>query len=122
MEKKKKVLIIDDEPDLLEMMTTRLKDAGYQVAIATDGDAGFKKAKELRPDAILLDVVLPKLNGWEVCTKLRADPETAKIRVAIFTASNPRELERHAKEVRADAIIQKPFEFNELFDFLEGRI
>ncbi len=80
-----KILIIDDEPVLLEMYSQILSLAGYQVITSKDGDEGFKLAKKEKPDLIYLDIIMPKLNGLDVLTKLANEKDTAEIPVVLLT-------------------------------------
>jgi CheY-like chemotaxis protein len=73
-----KILVVDDEPDALEVLEFNLKNAGYEVSTADDGEAALKKARQLLPDLILLDLMLPEVDGLEVCKLLRRDPATSK--------------------------------------------
>lgn len=68
-----KILLVDDEPRIVTMLSKRLQHAGYDVAVAADGEAGVAMAREIRPALIVLDLLLPKMNGYEVCAELRKD-------------------------------------------------
>jgi DNA-binding response OmpR family regulator len=81
----KKILIIEDDPFLSEMYVTKLTQANFQVEVATDGKAGMRKIKESKPDLVLLDIVLPKLDGFAVLQKVKKDPELKKIPVVLLT-------------------------------------
>jgi len=81
----KKILFIEDEPTLQKTFSTALKEEGYEVVSALDGETGFNLAKAQNPDLILLDIVLPKLTGFEVLKKLKENPETKGIPVIILT-------------------------------------
>jgi len=85
MQKKKKILIIEDEPGLLEMYRLYFERAGYQVFDVLSGQLGLEAAKEKKPDLILLDILMPDLNGYEVIKKLKSDPETSKIPILVFS-------------------------------------
>ena len=105
-----RVLIVEDEPDIMELVLVTLSDEGYQLLEARDGEIGFKLAVEERPDLILLDIMLPKMDGYEVCRRLKADPHTATMPVLMLTAfGQKREIEEGFK-VKADDYIVKPFE------------
>jgi CheY-like chemotaxis protein len=80
------VLIVDDTPGNLGMAVTLLEGRGYRVAIAQDGEEGLQRAKLLRPDLILLDVMMPGADGFEICTRLKALDETHNIPVIFMTA------------------------------------
>ena len=81
-----KVLVVDDEPDALELVSFNLKAAGYDVVTADDGNEALRKARQQVPDLILLDVMLPEVDGLEVCKLLRRDPATAGIPIIMLTA------------------------------------
>jgi len=91
-----RVLVVDDERHIARFLEFVLKKAGYLVAVAHDGDEALLKAHEFEPDAILLDLVMPKLSGLEVLRQLRADPRFAQVFVAVLSA---RSFEERAKEV-----------------------
>lgn len=81
-----KILCVDDDQPQLTIISSVLKKEGYIVDIALDGYQGFEKARTFRPDLIILDIMMPGLNGYQVCQKLQADPETARIGVLMLTA------------------------------------
>ncbi len=83
--KRKKILVVEDEADLLELLRTYFKQDGFAIATATNGLDAVKKARSLMPDLILLDVMLPELDGFAVCEILRNDPATASIPVLMLT-------------------------------------
>ena len=82
----KKILVVDDEPDALELIEFNLKQAGYEVATAMDGKTALNRARALQPALIVLDLMLPEMDGMEVCKALRGDPKTAAIPIIIVTA------------------------------------
>lgn len=86
MENKKKILVVDDDENLLTVLVDKLSASGFDVTGAVDGKDGLKKALELHPEAILLDVLMPKMNGWEMLDKLRADAWGKTVRVIILTS------------------------------------
>ena len=81
-----KVLVIDDEPSLATIVSRFLEDAGFEVETATSGLEGLEKATTLRPDAVILDIMMPDMDGYEVCRHLRRDPRTARTVVMALTA------------------------------------
>ena len=85
-EAKRRILLVDDEPDILKVYAKRLERAGYEVIKAVDGEEALDKAREHSPALIILDIMLPKLNGYEVCGKLKQDPATKPIPIIMFTA------------------------------------
>ncbi len=114
----KKILFVDDEQELLDIYSSKLKEAGYAVVCASDGMEGLKKAKAEKPDLILLDLKMPGMNGIEVFEKLQEDPELKNIKVAFLTAfSDPAQSQvdkSFAKEIGATDFIRKGLDLNEL--------
>ncbi len=116
MPEKCRILIVDDEPDLVRLVCLRLEASGYEVLVAMDGEAALAKARVERPDLILLDLMLPKMDGYQVCRLLKNDTRTAPIPIAIFTARRGEYDEELGKECGADAYIRKPFWPEELLE------
>jgi DNA-binding response OmpR family regulator len=109
-----RILIADDKPQGVELMEAFLSDTDYEIRSATDGEATLRVVREWRPDVILLDVMMPKLSGFEVCKRLRADPVTKGIAVIMVTAlDQPSDVER-AVEVGTNDFITKPINKTEL--------
>ena len=79
------ILVIDDDPDIVEIVRVNLEGAGYDVAVATDGASGLAAVRELQPDLIVLDVLMPELDGWQVLEALEKDPSTAGRPVIMLT-------------------------------------
>ena len=104
----KRVLIADDEPDILEIIKYNLQINGYIVEIAKDGDEAIKKAKEYKPDLIILDIMMPKKNGIEVCKILRSQPEFNDTVIIFLTALNDELSHVKGLEFGADDFISKP--------------
>jgi len=115
----KKILVIDDEPELVKAATVRLQASGYEVISAYDGQEGIGKAKEGKPDLILLDIIMPKKDGYEVCKNLKSNPKTRDIPIIIFTASGQEGLEKKCMAIGASAMIRKPFETAELLELVD---
>ena len=111
---KAKILVVDDEPDALELIEVNLKAAGFEVLVADDGREALQKARASTPDLILLDVMLPEMDGLEVCKTLRRDTATARIPIIMLTA-RAAEMDRVlGLELGADDYITKPFSPREL--------
>jgi len=109
-----KILVVDDEPDAVELIEFNLRGAGYDVATAADGTEALKKCRELIPDLIVLDVMLPEVDGLEVCKMLRRDQATSGIPVIMLTAKAA-EIDRVlGLELGADDYVTKPFSPREL--------
>lgn len=106
----KKILLVDDEPDIVAVTTTRLETAGYQVISALDGEKGLALARSERPDLIILDLMLPKIDGFKICRMLRFDEKFEHIPIIIFSAKVQPEDKRLAEEVGASFYLTKPAE------------
>jgi len=113
----KKLIIIEDEETLLNLLDKKLNQEGYSVDIARDGEEGLEKIKNNKPDLILLDIVMPKMGGFEVMEILRKDEELSKIPIIIISNSGqPVELDR-AKELGVvDWLIKTDFDPQEVVD------
>ncbi len=106
---KRKILLVDDEQQLSDMVKVRLEANGYEVLTAGDGLEGLNKARSENPDLIILDLMLPKMDGYKVCGLLKADTRYSKIPIIIFTARIQDSDMKTGEEVGADAYITKPF-------------
>lgn len=106
--KAKKVLIADDEPDILEIISYNLQDAGYEVTTAKDGDEALQKAKAIQPDLIILDIMMPRKNGVEVCEILRMQPAFKKTLIIFLTALNDESSQVKGFDTGADDYVNKP--------------
>lgn len=104
----KKVLIADDEPDILEIISYNLSKEGYQVSTAKDGDEALAKAKMIKPDLIVLDIMMPKKTGVEVCELLRAKPAFKDTLIIFLTALSDESSHVKGLETGADDYISKP--------------
>jgi two-component system phosphate regulon response regulator PhoB len=110
----KKILVVDDEPDVVELVEFNLKTAGYQVLRAGDGGEALRRAREELPDLIVLDLMLPEVDGFEVCKILRRDQRTRNIPILMLTAK-AEEIDRVlGLELGADDYVTKPFSPREL--------
>jgi DNA-binding response OmpR family regulator len=106
----KKILVIDDEPLFVDMLKVRLEHAGYKVVAAFDGQGGLHKAKSERPDLIILDVMLPSMDGYTVCRLLKFDETFRRIPIIMLTVRSQNSDKETGKAVGADAYIAKPYE------------
>ena len=116
MDKKFRVLLVDDEPSIVKMVGKRLEVEGFDVLVAMDGQEGLTKAQSEHPDLIILDLMLPKLNGYEVCTTLKRDISYRKIPIVLFTAKTQDKDEKLGMECGANAYVRKPFRAQELLE------
>ena len=111
---KQKILAVDDEPDALDLIEFNLKAAGFDVSTAEDGKEALKKARQILPQLILLDLMLPQIDGLEICKALRRDPATVSIPIIMLTA-RAAEIDRVlGLELGADDYVTKPFSPREL--------
>jgi len=105
----KKILIIEDEKDIQDLLQLYLKREGYDVHIAKDGEAGLRKASQERYDLVLLDLMLPQMDGLEICRNLRSRPQTSQIPIIMITAKAEESDRIVGLEMGADDYITKPF-------------
>jgi DNA-binding response OmpR family regulator len=115
----KRILIVDDEADLLAMLRLPFEAAGFLVETALNGDLGVEKAHSFAPDVVLLDIVMPGVDGWEVHKRLRADPAFEKTRIVMMTAAPSRTVEGRAKEEGVWRIALKPLDAKQLIASLK---
>ena len=109
-----KILIVDDEPNIVMSLEFLLKKEGFQIDTAGDGDAALGKIRSFMPDLVLLDVMMPKKSGFEVCEILRADPAFAKLRIIMLTAKGRDTEQAKGLALGADAYMLKPFSTKDL--------
>lgn len=112
--KKKRILVVDDVRETLLALKIRLEYAGYEVFTAADGEAGLSSARSLKPDLILLDVMLPKIDGFSVCRLLKFDEEYENIPIIMLTAKSQQNDKDIGKQVGANAYLTKPYNAQEL--------
>jgi len=112
----KKVLIADDEQNIVISLEFLMKREGYQVEVANDGEEAVRRIRASRPDLVLLDVMMPKKSGFEVCREIRSDPEMAGIRILMLTAKGRDTEVAKGLALGADAYMTKPFSTRELVD------
>ena len=115
-----KILITEDSPTILEMMKQVLSDAGYEVVAAVDGQDAMDKVKSNKPDLIVLDLMLPKIDGYKVCAMLKFNKSYQNIPIIILTARAGEADKKLGEEVHADAYITKPFEPEALLEKIEN--
>jgi CheY-like chemotaxis protein len=111
---KASILVVDDDPEIVTMLSTRLGKRGYQVATASDGNKAIEMAKKSKPNIVLLDVMMPGKSGWEVARALKQDPETQDVKIVMVSAIGEKTNEITAPIYGADAHVDKPFEFEHL--------
>jgi twitching motility two-component system response regulator PilH len=113
------VLIIEDDPDQRRLLDRMLGGAGWRIATAPDGEAGLAAARAERPDAIVLDLLMPRLNGFQTCRRLKTDAATRDIPVIIVTTKDQPADEFWAREIGADAFLHKPVDIDGLLELLD---
>jgi len=106
----KRILVVDDEVQLVEMVKMRLEASGYEILSAYNGQEALDKARDEKPDLIILDLMLPKLDGYKVCRMLKFDEKYKSIPIILFTARVQKSDKEIGTQVGADAYITKPFE------------
>jgi len=124
-ETKGKILVVDDEPDVVDMVRMMLENASYEVVSAYDGKEGIEKAKQEKPDAIVLDLMMPGMDGFEACKEMKNDPDLKDIPVLVLTA-----ISRHFSDTKyarslglglvSDDYIDKPVDPNVLLNRIAG--
>lgn len=120
----RQILLVEDDPDQRRLLERSLAALGWRVITAADGEAGVAAARTARPDVIVLDVMMPRLNGYQACRRLRADPDTAHIPIIMATAKDQPADEFWGREVGADEFLVKPLDVRALAaaaDRLAGR-
>ncbi|MEO8407100.1 MAG: response regulator [Oxalobacteraceae bacterium] len=110
----KKILIVDDEPNIVISLEFLMQQSGYEVAIARDGEEALQKISSFEPDLVLLDIMLPQLNGFEVCQRMRENTQWNRIKVIMLSAKG-REIDvSKGIALGADAYVTKPFSTKDL--------
>lgn len=112
--KKEKILIVDDTVDTVELLKKRFRADGYETAEAYDGEEGLQKVTECRPDLVVLDVMMPKLDGYAVCKRLKNDEATRHLPVLMLTAKSEISDKVKGLDIGADDYIAKPFDYKEV--------
>ncbi len=109
-----KILVVDDEPHIVMMLEARLQKNGFEVVTATSGSEAMAKVKQVRPDLIVLDVMMPVMSGFEVCRMLKENPAYQAIPVILLTAKSTERDQTLGISVGADAYVTKPYSPEEL--------
>lgn len=104
-----RVLVVDDEPDVLLLCRLNLEQRGHEVLEAPNGQAAIELARRHAPDVVILDLMLPGIDGYQVLETLRADPQTADVRVLVLTAKSLRADRERSEDLGAAAFLTKPF-------------
>ncbi len=114
------VLVIDDDPVILELLRVNFEIEGFDVICATDGEEGLQRAHDERPDVVISDIMMPKRDGLQVLSDLKADPRTEDLPVILLSAKAQRSEVQHGLDMGADDYITKPFDPLELIDRLNA--
>ena len=127
MSEKKRILVVDDEPDFCAIVQNQLEKEGFDVEIAYNGIEGLEKVHANPPDAIVLDVMMPEMDGYEVCRKLKGDEKSVDIPVALLTAvashvTSTRYTHRDGMSTEADDYIAKPASAEEITESIKRLI
>lgn len=109
-----RILIVDDEPNIVISLEFLMKKEGFEVAVAADGEAALAQVAAFNPDLLLLDVMMPRKSGYEVCEALRSDPARAGLRIIMLTAKGRDTEVAKGMAIGADAYVTKPFSTKEL--------
>jgi DNA-binding response OmpR family regulator len=117
--KSAKILVIDDEPEITDIIETFLENAGYEVKSENSSVIGIERAKAFLPDLILLDIMMPFMDGYEVCKELKKNEETSKIPVIFLTGKDARSDEGKSFKVGGDMFIKKPFSCERLLEIVK---
>ena len=115
----KTILIVEDEPKNMTLTRDLLKISGYQTIEAVDGAQGVEKAKASKPDLILMDIMMPKMDGYAACREIKADQSTRLIPVVMLTAVGYDLNKKLAKQMGADGYVTKPFSRQQLLDAID---
>ncbi len=116
------ILVVDDDPDIARFVEVNLRSAGYEVAVAGDGEEALEKAGDMRPDLVLLDVMMPRIDGFEVAQRLRKNPQTANTSIIMLTAKALSADKVTGLQAGADDYIIKPFDPIELLARVKGTL
>jgi CheY-like chemotaxis protein len=114
-----RIMIIDDNPVIVELLQRKLGRAGYEVLGCVDSEQAVAQCEEENPDLVILDILMPGLNGWEVMKRLKENPETASIPIIISTVKNRPEDMDKGRDLQAADYIAKPYVFSDLLDMVE---
>ena len=113
-----RVLVVDDDDVIRQLITVNLELEGFDVVTAVDGQDALDKVKAAQPRVITLDVMMPRLDGWEAAARLRSDPETAHIKVILLSARAQEADLQRGERIGVDAYLTKPFDPDELIDLV----
>ena len=110
------MLVVDDDDVIRQLITVNLELEGFEVIAAIDGQDALDKVKEAKPHVVTLDVMMPRIDGWEAAARLRQDPETAHVKVILLSARAQEADIQRGEKIGVDAYLTKPFDPDELID------
>lgn len=113
-----KVLVIDDEAEITQIIEAFLENAGYVVTTENSSVMGIERAKEIKPDLILLDIMMPNMDGYEICDELKKNSETRNIPVIFLTGKDSRDDQGRSFQVGGDMFVKKPFSCERLLEIV----
>lgn len=111
-----KILIVDDEPNIVLSLEFLMRHQGWETSVAQDGEAALEALAREKPDLVILDVMLPRMSGFDVCERVRADPRWRDVRILMLTAKGREAEVARGMRAGADAYVTKPFSTKELVD------
>ena len=117
-----RVLVVDDDDVIRQLITVNLELEGFEVIPAVDGQDALDKVKDAQPDVVTLDVMMPRVDGWEAAARLREDPETAHIKVILLSARAQESDIQRGERIGVDAYLTKPFDPDELIDVVRRMV
>lgn len=115
-----KIIAVDDHEEILNIIKTKLERNGYDVETIKDSTIAVEKIREVNPDLVLLDIMMPKITGYDICDSIKSDKKTKHIKVIFLTAKDMDFTRKKADEVGADGFIPKPFSPKELLAFINN--
>ena len=114
--------MVEDEPDIREAVRASLKSRGYWVVLAADGEEGLRKVKSEKPDLVLLDIIMPKVDGWQMLRAIRNDEATKDLPVVMLTANRETSSLLESQSQKANDYLMKPFDIEKLMIFINRYI
>ncbi len=114
-----RILVVDDEIHIRTLLKITLEMTGYEVDVAADGQEALERVEAQIPDLLLLDIKMPRLNGWQVCEKLKSDDKTKNIPIIMVTAFGQKEARQRSMDLGANEFISKPFETPALLETIK---
>jgi CheY-like chemotaxis protein len=112
------VMVVEDDDMIRQLITVNLEIEGFEVVAATDGQEALDRVKDVRPTVVTLDVMMPRLDGWETAARLRSDPDTADIKLVLLSARAQQSDIDRGEQIGVDAYLTKPFDPDELIEIV----